>query len=125
MYGRYGIDKLYQGLLTFALLLIVINMMTQSSIISGIVMILLVGAYYRVLSKDIYKRQKENTQYLKLIAPVKQSFKLTYKRIKDIQTYRYRKCPNCHQTLRLKRKVGKHQTICPKCKTTMDVNIRF
>lgn len=125
MYGRYGTDQLYKGIFGMVILLLILNLFIGSTIISSVSTLLLILATYRVFSKNIYRRQKENAQYLKLMAPLKKSFRLTSKRLKDIKSYRYRKCPNCKKTLRLKRKVGSHKTVCPKCGTKMDVRILF
>lgn len=123
MYGRYGVDQLYRGLTGLLLIFVVINFFIQSSVMNAIVLLTLILMYFRVFSKNIYKRQKENSRYLKMTKSTRKEMKLTIRRIKEIGTHRYRKCPNCHQTIRLKRKLGKHTTICPKCHSKVKVTI--
>lgn len=121
MYGRYGVDQLYRGILGTGIVLLVINLFAQTLIIAAITWILFLWAFYRAFSKNIAKRRRENNHYLQLIAPIKKS--LIFKRIRDIGHYRYRRCSNCKQIMRLKRKPGKHSLVCPKCQTKMDVRI--
>lgn len=123
MYGRYGVDQLYKALFGVMLVFLLTNVFLQSSVLDGLVWAILLLASYRVFSKNIYKRQRENTQYLQLEKKIRKEFKLINQRVKLVQTHRFRKCPKCHQVLRLKRKPGKHNTLCPKCQTAFTVNI--
>lgn len=125
MYGRYGTDQLYFGIFAVAFTLMIINMFVGSAILSGLTSALLLIGFLRVFSKNIYRRQRENVYFLKIAKPVIKSAKVKYKRLRDVKSYRYRKCPDCQQTLRLKRKTGKHKTVCPKCGTKFDVVIRI
>lgn len=123
MYGRYGADPLYKALFAVALIVMIINLFIQSIAINVLVLLLLVLVYYRVFSKNIYKRQIENSYYLKMVEVVRKELKLNIRRIKEVRSYRFRKCPNCRQVLRLKRKKGNHKVLCPKCKT--EFNVKF
>jgi len=123
MYGRYGVDQLYKGLMGLLLVFIVMSLFIPSSVMNAIILLTLILIYFRVFSKYIYKRQKENSYYLKMTKSTRKEMKLIIRRIKEIRSHRYRKCPNCHQTLRLKRKLGKHATVCPKCRSKVEVTI--
>ncbi|NLK67659.1 MAG: hypothetical protein GX283_00625 [Clostridiaceae bacterium] len=116
MYGRYGIDKLYYALAILSFVLLVINAFVHSSILSIIVWIILILMIYRVLSKNIYKRQKENAIFIKAWNWLKSKILLAVRRIKEIRTHRYHRCPHCKAMLRLPRKRGKHTVQCPRCK---------
>lgn len=65
MIGRYGIDDLYKVLLVIYTILILINIFIRSKIIAVIEVLLIIIMIYRVLSKNIYQRSKENDMYLK------------------------------------------------------------
>ncbi len=123
MYGRYGVDRMYRGLMGLLIIFVVVNIFIPSSVMNTMILLTFILMYYRVFSKNIYKRQNENSRYLKMTKSIRKEMNLTIRRIKEIRTHRYRKCPNCHQTIRLKRKLGKHATVCPKCHSKVDVTI--
>ena len=60
MIGRYGIDDLYKVLLVIYTILILINIFIRSKIIAVIEVLLIIIMIYRILSKNIYQRRKEN-----------------------------------------------------------------
>lgn len=112
--GRYGSDQLNLALLIAAVVL---------SLLSGILSLLLpyaVGVYlnmllslvmygllavalFRMLSRNIYKRQRENRR-----------FRNFWTRLTDRKN-RYFRCPKCRQTVRVPRRRGKINIRCPKC----------
>ena len=76
MAGRYGIDRLYYFLLAICFILIVINLFVGSIIISVIESALFAYAIFRVMSRNIYKRQQENEKFIKLTEKPKKIFNL-------------------------------------------------
>ena len=108
MYGRYGVDQLYFALIVAYLVLLVVNSFVRSSIINILLWVLVIWMIYRVLSRDINKRRMENERFLQIWNPVKAKALFSFRRIKEIKTHRYRKCPHCSVMLRLPRKAGKH-----------------
>ncbi len=75
-YGSYGTDKLTR----FLLVLAVICLLTSILIISldfmyYVAFILLIYCYYRLLSKNITKRYKENEVYTKVEHKIRSLFK--------------------------------------------------
>lgn len=120
MYGRYGIDQLSLGLLVLSFLIILISrfLPRSLSILSLLSYIPLIIYAFRVFSRNIYKRQQENIKYLKIMNPVFSWFRKYFNRIKGAKTYKYFKCPNCSQELRVPRGNGNISITCPKCKTT-------
>ena len=116
MYGRYGSDQLNMAILIAAVLLSLINSIltvflrssqVYSTIIAPILSVavygLLIYSFFRMLSRNIYKRQRENSRFTQL-----------WTRIKD-RNNRYFRCPNCKQTVRVPRGRGKICIRCPKC----------
>lgn len=123
MQGRYGVDQLYRALNFTIIGLLILNLFLQSTIISVIFWVVFIISYYRVLSKNILKRQSENSRYLSILYQAQKKLRLPIRRIKEIRTHRYRKCPKCKQVMRLKRKSGKHSVVCPNCQNKMTVRI--
>ena len=79
MMGRYGVDRLYYFLLSLCFILIVINLFldsTASYVVSVIETALFAFTIYRVLSRNIYKRQQENEKFTQIIEKLKKHFNL-------------------------------------------------
>lgn len=117
MAGRYGGDQLNNFLLVIFLILFIILRFVNSGIISFIILIIPLIAYFRIFSKDIRKRYDENQNFLNFWSPLKKKFKSKLNRVKDMKHNKYYKCPNCEQTLRVPRGKGRITIICPKCKS--------
>lgn len=116
MYGRYGSDQLNMAILVAAVLVSLTNsiltvFLRESTVYSGIVAPilsvivygLLIYSFFRMFSRNIYKRQRENRRFTQL-----------WMRLKD-RNNRYFRCPNCKQTVRVPRGRGKICIRCPKC----------
>ena len=123
MIGRYGVDRLYHFLLVLCFILIIVNLFVGSFIISCLETALLIYATFRVLSRNIYKRQRENMFYNKISAKPKEFFKLIKCMFRDRKTHVYKKCPSCKNNLRLPKQKGKHTVVCPCCQNRFDVRI--
>ena len=123
MYGRYGSDNLYRFLTVVFYVLFVINLFLGSYILSALTMAVLFYATFRVFSRNIIARRRENDKYLKIKASFCGFFKLGRDRFKDRKTHVYRKCPACHSVLRFKRTKGKHTAVCPKCSHRFNVKV--
>ena len=123
MMGRYGVDRLYYFLLSLCFILIVINLFADSLIVSLIETAIFIYAVYRVLSRNIYKRQKENEKFIKLAEKPNKYINLQKCKIRDRKTHVYKRCPSCRNNLRLPKQKGKHTVVCPCCKNRFDVKI--
>ena len=123
MAGRYGTDRLYHFLLAICSILIIINIFANSFILSILESALIVYTFYRVMSRNIYKRQQENEKFIKFIDKPKKFFNLQKCKVRDHKTHVYRKCPACKNNLRLPKQKGKHTVVCPCCKNRFDVRI--
>lgn len=123
MAGRYGIDRLYYFLLAICFILIVINIFASSYVISIIESALFIYAIYRLMSRNIYKRQQENEKFLKLCEKPKKFLNLQKCKKRDRKTHVYRKCPSCRNNLRLPKEKGEHTVVCPCCKNRFNVKI--
>ena len=108
MMGRYGTDKLNIAILVAGLILSVISVLVSHRILDLILMLLSYGlmiwALFRTLSRNTYKRYRENRKYLMLV-----------QRFRD-REHRYYDCPRCRQQTRVPRGKGKIAITCPKCR---------
>lgn len=124
MYGRYKIDELYKFLISLCLIIIIINIFIKSNILDILVAIILIIATYRYLSKNIKKRQKENKIYLDTKRKITNKYNYQKRKFKDRNTHTYKKCPKCHQKIRLPLKKGKHTVKCPNCNNHFKVKCK-
>jgi hypothetical protein len=125
MIGRYGIDQLYYALLGVWFVLLIANTFIRSGIISILMGAVLAGMIFRTLSRNIYKRRQENDKFMKMWNRIKAEGSLTMRRIREIKTHRFRKCPHCKRVLRLPRRKGKHTVKCPCCHHEFELCIRL
>ncbi len=123
MYGRYGTDQLYIALIGAYFVLVVVNIFIGSTFISIFMSAVLVYTIFRTLSRNVYKRRMENEKFMKIWKPAGAKGSLMIRRIKEIRTHRFRKCPHCKKVLRLPRIVGKHTVKCPCCNKEFELRI--
>ena len=122
MYGRYGNDTLGKALLWAYIALVLVSMIVSVfvssvtfnliSLLIGFVLVFFI--FYRMMSRNIAARRKENEKFTGF-------FKLMRNRFKDRKTHVYRKCTSCHAVLRLPKAKGKHTVVCPRCKNRFEV----
>lgn len=124
LYGRYGIDELYQFNLILYLILFVINIFVNSLILFWIQVAIITFTFFRVLSKNIKQRKKENDKYLSIKNKIVKHFDLIRKKWRDRNTHMYKKCIHCKTVLRLPLKKGIHTVKCPNCKKRFEVKCR-
>ena len=108
MMGRYGTDRLNMVILSVGLVASLLSVILRAPVMDLVLFALSYGmmfwAIFRVLSRNTYKRYRENRRFLMLLD-----------RIKDRQ-HKYFDCPKCRQPVRVPRGKGKIAITCPKCK---------
>ncbi len=132
-YGRYGIDGLYYGLLVSYFVVwtaqLITGLFTQNLIVKyafwAVQTAILFFMVFRMLSRNIYRRRRENDAFMKVFRSTKSFFLLTKNRIRDFKSYRYRKCPHCKAMLRLPKRKGEHPVVCPRCKKRFTAKVKF
>lgn len=125
MIGRYGLDQLYIGMLVLYFVLLFFSRWFMPALMTGAMTVVITLAVFRMFSKNIRVRQRENAVYLSVLYRVKKMVRQIVQRMKDLPSKRYRQCPTCGVTLRLPKKRGKHKTTCPKCGTSFEVKVKF
>lgn len=114
LYGRYGTDKLNLFLLILGLVFTLVGGLFLRPLVL-LADIFYVYAIFRTFSRNIPARQKEYRWFLKWYGPVENWFRLQRQRFAQRKTYKYFKCPACHQQLRAPRGRGKIEVTCQKC----------
>ena len=128
-YGGTGVDKLNFALLIFGFVVYFVSLFLRNYAVWYVLIGVEIACYlwvtFRLFSRNIYARQKENAAFVKFFSKVKKFFKLQKDRIKDRKEYRYKACPHCKVVLRLPAKKGEHTVKCPKCGERFKVNNIF
>lgn len=123
MYGRYGMDELYRFLLYLYIILVCISLFLKVPHLFFLELLVFLFMFYRVFSKDIKRRKKENKIYLDIRNKIVKPFQNMKRNWKDRNDFIYKKCHHCKTTLRLplpSERGIKHVT-CPKCKKSLRV----
>ena len=101
MYGRNGMDSLNLFLFgVYFVMMITLWIVTLFgnaiiyTVISVLIKIVCIFMIFRLLSKNLYKRQIENRKFLSIKASVKSYIILQKAKINDRNTHIYKKCPN-------------------------------
>ena len=120
MSGRYGTDQLNMTMLWTALIMSIIGSIAKVGLITIMADALLLLMFFRMLSKDRYKRQHENQMYLQKTYKLTQSLTEWVNRMKNSKKYRYFTCPKCKKRLRVPRGVGSITITCKGCGNKFD-----
>lgn len=114
MAGRNGIDSFSQTLFIAALVLIVFAMFTGNAA-SELLGIAVFGySYFRVLSRNIAARSRENRKYLDLTRNWRNRFQSAKNTDREHKIF---VCTNtsCSQKIRVPKGKGNIEITCPKC----------
>lgn len=118
MAGRNGNDQLNIFLLIADMVLLLLAGIFSESIgrfIYPVVFVLLGYVYFRMFSRNLYKRREENGKFIRLKYRISNFFRLHYERWVQRRDYKFFTCPSCRTTLRVPRGKGKIKIVCRKC----------
>lgn len=144
MRGRNGSDELYIFMSAAYIIMIIINAFVRSRIFSAIILAWFILTMFRFFSKDIYRRQNENAKFVTLLnriknknfkrdpyavktkkdSKLKRKIKMYKTMFKDRKTHVFKKCPQCKAMIRLPKRKGSHEVICPKCGREFKIKVR-
>ena len=113
--GRYGNDQLNIALLILSVLISIVMRFTPVWYLGYFCYIPLGLSVWRMLSRNLQARRKENEQFLKLLHPFQSRVGFVKTKVKD-PAHLYYKCPSCKAVLRVPKGRGKIQIICTRCK---------
>ncbi len=117
MIGRYGNDRLNRFLLAISMACLVISLFGPR-IFYLLAIAILVYVYFRMFSRNIYKRTMENNFYMRYEYKVKQYFATLKRDMNQRKTHHIYRCPSCRQKIRIPRGKGRIEIRCPKCSQT-------
>ena len=120
--GRNGADTISKTVLWVAVLSVVVSWLNAgvaNGIISAIfwllALVMIIYSYWRILSRNIYKRKAENDRFLAATEGIRSRFRGLKIRMTQSKEYKFFKCPSCGTVLRVPRGKGKVQITCKKC----------
>ncbi|MDY2734684.1 hypothetical protein [Intestinibacter sp.] len=123
MQGRYGNDQLNNFLMKAFLVEFLLYFLLRgvSKGLSAVMYYLgfatIIYVYYRLFSRNIYKRASENQAFLNKTANIRSKINSQKSIMKQRKTHRIYKCPTCKQKVRVPKGKGKISIHCPKCDT--------
>ena len=123
MIGRYGSDDLGRFLMGILLILIVVSFIFQNPILQGVIWVLFLYIYFRMLSRNYAKRAAENDWYLRKTEKVRRFIRIRQRRFADRKTYKHFTCPGCGQDIRVPKGKGHVRISCPKCHHTFEKTV--
>ncbi len=121
MPGRNGFDDLFNFNLVVIAILTIMDIFINNIFLSLALVLSIAILIFRVISKNVKQRRKENAIYVKIISYPKKKFKLYKNIIKNYNKALYKRCLKCHQVLKLPLKKGTHTVKCPECGNSFTV----
>ena len=109
MYGRYGNDALGNFLFILYFIFTIANIFINSLTIYLFSLVTVFFIFFRMFSRNIAARSKENQKFLNIRTRFTSFFKNRHRRFKERKTHVYKKCPNC------KTKCSRKEAFCPNC----------
>ena len=124
MMGRYGVDQMNIGVLIFSMVCTLTASLTRWLLLSILGTALLSYGVFRMFSRNVSARSKENQKFLVfwnkvkgIWYKIKDWFSGKKRRFADRKTHCYFSCPKCKRKLRVPKGKGKIEISCPICGT--------
>lgn len=114
MYGRYGNDQFNLFLMGLYLVLYLVYLFVRADLLYLVSFALLVFTLFRMLSRNVERRRRENIWFLQTFKPVLDWLRLRRSARRD-KEHVYFKCPSCGQRLRVPRGKGQITVTCRAC----------
>ncbi len=119
MSGRYGMDEIGHVIYVLGILVYAVGLIRRNQSLFVFSFMIFMVSLTRAFSRNIEVRRRENQRYLtfrwKLISRI-----IGKGNRRDRKNYRYFRCPECGQSLRVPRGKGKIEVTCPHCKKVFD-----
>jgi len=111
-----AIDNLNRFLLVLLLISFIVSLFIDALIVDLIPLLIVAIFLYRLISKEKYKRDKENKKYLSIKKAILKPFTVLIKNLKDRNSI-YRRCHKCKTILKLPLPYnrGIQHAKCPNC----------
>ena len=119
--GRQGPDDLANFIVYVCLILVIINLFVNATWLSLVACVLLAYAIFRMCSKNLPARMKENAAFLKALGPLRPWYQHPKEAFAEAKQYKHVKCKECGQRLRVPRGKGKIRVTCTKCRAKFEI----
>ena len=121
MAGRNGNYQLNVFLLVIDIILVFAGTIAggkAGAIIYILVLLLLVCIYFRMFSRNLYRRREENGKFMRVKYRVSAWLRVRHERWVQRKDYKFFTCPSCRTALRVPRGKGQIRIVCRKCGNT-------
>lgn len=116
MNGRYGYDEFSKFLIILGLVFGIVSNFAGGVWVSAAGIAIIAFGVLRIVSKEKNNRYKELTKYLAVKYKVQHVYRKGKNRWVQRKAYKFVKCPNCKQKLRIPKGKKKLKVTCPSCK---------
>ena len=118
--GRNGADELSGACTSLGVILVIIDLFAHTTWLSAAALALLAYSMFRISSKNITARGRENSQALRVAGPVLSFLSNPVAMLRETRSFVHLQCPSCGQRVRIPRGKGKVRITCPKCHARFD-----
>ena len=125
--GRNGLDDLGRFLICVELLLLIPCILIRFWLVYLIwfaLLALVACSIFRMLSRNLKRRKKENERYKSYISHVNRFWSFQRQKWEERKTHVFVRCKCCRRILRLPREKGEHTVRCPICCKSFGLKIR-
>ena len=122
MAGRNGNDQLNRFLLLAGAASLLLASLLRRNLLGSLLYLLalaLLGlTYFRMLSRNLYRRRSENERYLREKEKLSARLRILRERWNQRKDYKFFTCPSCKAVMRVPRGRGNIRIVCHKCGNT-------
>ncbi len=119
--GRQGPDDLAVFSVNLAIVIVLVNLFLHVSWLGIVALLLVAYSLFRIQSKNLGARARENETFLKLLGPARPWVQNPSAAWGELRAYKHVRCTSCKQKVRVPRGKGKLRVTCPKCRTKFEV----
>lgn len=120
MTGRNGSDELGTTALGLSIVALLVSLIARLRWLDIIALALALYSCWRLISKNVSQRRKENRIFLSKIGPIGQWIKNPHASFEEARAYKHLTCPACQKKMRVPRGKGKMRVTCPACHKKFD-----
>lgn len=119
--GRQGPDDLAVFSTNLAVVVIIVNVFARVGWLSWVALALVAYSVFRITSKNLGARSRENAAFLKALGPARPWIQNPRAAWRELRAYKHVTCPSCRQRVRVPRGKGKLRVTCPRCREKFEV----
>lgn len=119
--GRQGPDDLAVFSTDLAVVIVIVNLFARVDWLSWVALALVAYSVFRITSKNLGARSRENAAFLKALGPARPWFQNPRAAWRELRAYRHVSCPSCRQRVRVPRGKGRLRVTCPRCANKFEV----